>query len=255
MRLFRVVQNSIRPWIPASSVAVIHRFALKAHHPRCRVNRIFLGVLLREAEGRVHLGCGGVHLGGFVNIDAFAGPAADVVADCRQMSLFEASRLSLVYSNAFLEHLYQDERERLLCDIHRALRPKGLILFSGIPDIEAAARAYLERRAPGNLRPVFDTEELYRYTHGELQRGSGFRLEDLHKSPVDASVLSALLRRAGFRSGLVFRYRWGDEPVAVALGCAAVKQDVAENVEDLARLPWPKEANINWTSVETLSTL
>ncbi len=171
---------------------------------------------------RLHLGCNRTRLPGFVNVDVRATPAVDLVHSCEDLSPFADAEAELVFSNAFFEHLYARQRVPLLREVARVLAPGGLLLFTGVPDFEAVARAYLEKR-PGNSSPVFDLAQVYRYTHGEPEQAPDWWLEQLHKTLLDAPTAVALLSEAGFRDWVVFRYAWGEEPNAVNLGMAAAK--------------------------------
>lgn len=210
-----------------------------------------LSELLQRSNGKVHIGCNDVRIEGYVNVDVRSTSATDVVHDCQDLSIFGSDSLSRVFSNAFFEHLYVTQRLTLLKDIHRALKAGGLAVFTGLPDFEGVARAYLERRRPGNVSPEFDLDEVYRYTHGAPEGRSSWWLAQLHKGLLDAKTLSRLLGEAGFASPTVFSYCWGNEPNRVTIGFLAQKAPkqgdltLVELRETLAGLP----TNINWESL------
>jgi predicted SAM-dependent methyltransferase len=207
-----------------------------------------------SAPYKLHLGCNETRLEGFFNVDARKTEAADLVHSCKDLSPFGEGEASLIFSNAFFEHLYRVERAPLLRDAARVLAPGGLLLFTGVPDFEAVARAYLERR-PGNGAPIFDLGQVYRYTHGEPEQVPAWWLEQLHKTLFDAGVVETLLAEAGFGDWHVFRYAWGDEPNAVNLGFATEKP--GGKVHDRASIGRELEAlrgatNMNTASLEVL---
>jgi predicted SAM-dependent methyltransferase len=210
-----------------------------------------IGTLLARCEGRVHLGCNTVRVEGFVNVDVRSTSATDVVHDCRNVAIFPDKSINVLYSNAFFEHVYVNDRLPLLKDIHRALRADGSMLFTGIPDFEGIAQAYLEKRSPGNVSPTFDLYEAYRYTHGAPEGEPRWWLAQLHKGLFDAPTLQQLLKEAGFVRGSVFSYRWGNEPNGVTLGCVArasdrpAPTDLAEIRDLVGSLP----SNINYGSL------
>ena len=177
--------------------------------------------LLARCEGRVHIGCNTVKITGYVNVDVRPTSATDLVHDCRDVAIFPSASLKVVYSNAFFEHVYVMDRLPLLEDIRRALAVDGRLIFTGLPDFEGVARAYLERRKPGHVSPAFDLFEAYRYTHGDPEGRQDWWLAQLHKGLLDAQTMEKLLRDAGFAASTVFSYRWGTEPHAVTLGCIA----------------------------------
>lgn len=209
--------------------------------------------VLRTKGSRVHVGCNVVRVEGFINVDVRSTSATDLVHDCRDLSLFPTSSLDVVFSNAFFEHIYVSDRLRFLVDVARALKPEGVVAFTGLPDFEEVARAYLERRKPGHVSPVFDLTEAYRYTHGAPEGQPSWWLAQLHKGLLDWETLLNLSRDAGFASGAVFRYCWGQEAHPVTLGFVAYKrpgsyQSLNPTIRELlANLP----TNINWnTAVE-----
>ena len=213
-------------------------------------NGVDVSELLRRAEGRVHLGCNDVRLEGFVNVDLRATKATDLVHDCKDLSVFAPKSLRFVYSNAFLEHVFLADQQRLMQDVLRVLCEDGWVAFTGLPDFEGIARAYLERRSPGNVSGVFDLREAYRYTHGAPEGKPDWWLAQLHKVLLDAPTLLELCKTSGFGSCEVFSYCWGDEPNQTTLGFTATRGASRRSITDasvkaqLAKLP----ANINWNT-------
>ena len=90
----------------------------------------------------LHLGCGDVHLAGWVNIDADPGVNPDVVCDVRQLP-YEDGAADAVLAMHLLEHFAHDEP--VLAEWARVLRPGGRIVVS-VPDLFAV---YLVRNRPG----------------------------------------------------------------------------------------------------------
>lgn len=221
------------------------------HRPRAVLNRVRLATLLESCEGRVHLGCSGTRLSGFINVDLRPTRATDLVMDCSRLRPFPDRSVSLLYSNAFFEHLYRPQQPVLMREAARALRDDGLLLFTGIPDFRGVARAYLERAEPGHVGPRFDLYEAYRYTHGDPDGAPGFWLAQLHKSLLDAETLSALARDAGFSNGVVFDYRWGTEPHRVTIGVAASRDPSVVAVPP-QEFPIPAYARVRSDSLRVL---
>ena len=190
--------------------------------------------LLTRADGRVHLGCNDVRLDGFVNVDLRPTSATDIVHDCRDLKIFPSGCVSFLYSNAFFEHVYLTDQQRLMRDVLRTLADGGWIAFTGLPDFEGVARAYLERRTPGNVSGVFDLHEAYRYTHGAPEGRQEWWLAQLHKVLLDTPTLLGLCKSVGFASCEVFAYCWGAEPNQVTLGLLATKHAPHRSVLDAA---------------------
>ncbi|MBT4498346.1 MAG: methyltransferase domain-containing protein, partial [Gemmatimonadetes bacterium] len=149
-------------------------------------------------RGRIiHIGCGDQRLDGFVNLDARQTSATDLVHSCDDLSFLPTHSFATIYSHAFFEHLFIFQREPCLRSAHRALKEDGTLVFLGLPDFRAIARAYLDGE-PGVTLPRFDLREVYRYTHGQPEHAPDWWLEQLHKSLFDQETVTALLKAAGF---------------------------------------------------------
>src|SRR5215510_7724381 len=99
---------------------------------------------LQQRRGlRVHLGCAGDRLDGFVNIDYRRTPATDVTMDLNLPRLAPRS-VSLAFSNAFFEHLYRDKRLPHLRRMREALQPDGVCCYMGVPYFRNIAKLYIE---------------------------------------------------------------------------------------------------------------
>lgn len=96
----------------------------------------------RPPRPLVNLGCGRRRHPDWTNCDLEpAGP--DVIAcDVRRPLPFEPASCDAVYAAHVLEHLTPGEARRLVAEIHRVLRPAGIVRIV-VPDLEGIARAYL----------------------------------------------------------------------------------------------------------------
>ncbi|HUY74116.1 MAG TPA: methyltransferase domain-containing protein [Candidatus Dormibacteraeota bacterium] len=141
------------------------------------------------ADPGLHLGCGPVHLDGWINVDLY-GKAADVALDLRHPTPFEDSSMAAVFHEHLLEHLALPDGTRLLRECYRLLRPGGVIRVA-VPDFGAYAESYagngefLGRARPGRPTKLMALSEVV-YAHG-------------HRSLWDAETLCALLSEIGFR--------------------------------------------------------
>jgi len=72
----------------------------------------------------LYIGGAGRSVPGYVNIDLFALPGVDVVADAEQLP-FPSNRFQRVECDAVLEHV-RDPR-RVMCEIRRVLAPGGYV--------------------------------------------------------------------------------------------------------------------------------
>jgi predicted SAM-dependent methyltransferase len=178
---------------------------------------------LQKRRGlRLHLGCAGDRLDGYVNIDYRRTPATDVTLDLNLPRLAPGS-VALAFSNAFFEHLYRDNRLPHLRRVRESLQPDGACCYMGLPYFRNIAKLYVER-GPGTAGPVFDLYNVYRYTHGDPEHQPDWWLGQLHKSLFDEDELGGLLRDAGFAAFAMFCYGYpGDaNEVPVTMGFYAV---------------------------------
>ena len=178
---------------------------------------------------KVQMGCGDDHLEGFVNMDCRPTKAADFIGDLNVPDYFTPGSVDLVYSNAFFEHLYRNQKLPHLQTIAKILSAKGMCLYIGLPYFPEIARLYLEN-GPGIVGDSFDLFHVYRYTHGDPEAvdPSGW-FEQLHKSLFDGPELQQLLKSSGFSSSIVFHYSYpGEEKTPVNCGFLASKSEESE---------------------------
>jgi hypothetical protein len=185
--------------------------------------------ILKMKNLKIQMGCGDDHLDGFVNMDCRATRAADFLGDLNVPDYFSPGSVDLVYSNAFFEHLYRNQKLPHLQTISNVLSANGLCLYIGLPYFPEIARLYLEK-GPGIVGESFDLFHVYRYTHGDPEAvdPSGW-FEQLHKSLFDGPELAQLLKSSGFGASLVFYYSYpGEEKTPVNCGFLASKSEVTK---------------------------
>jgi len=195
---------------------------------------------------KLHLGCGDVRIPGHLNIDSRETGATDRVMDCTKLDVFPDDSFSVVYSRAFFEHVYFNERVPLLQGVYRMLKEDGAVIFIAIPDFRVIALAYLGD-APGIVSPQFDLLEAYRYTHGAPEGvGADWWLEQLHKTLFDKPTVETLLDVAGFPKFCIFNYCYMRECIPLNIGFVAFKRssDLEMTNEWLADLLAPYDATI-----------
>ena len=191
------------------------------HFLRVRMNGLFYTSRIRRYR-RLHMGCGDIHLDGYLNIDSRPTKAADIIGNCADISFLPAHHFSEIYSNAFFEHLYKGEREKCLRSIYSGLSSNGTVVFTGIPDFSCVARAYLEKKQ-GITAKVFDIDQAYRHTHGAPEGKSAWWLAQLHKSLFDTQTTKQLLQVAGFSRFCIFTYIFGNDKTRITQGFVAWK--------------------------------
>lgn len=160
-----------------------------------------LGLHEGSRELKVHVGCGGHELPGWINIDNHPAPLA-INLDWGLPLPTGSARY--VFVAHLLEHLFHPaQSSRLLAEIRRVLAPGGVVRIV-VPDIEKYLRAYANgdeaffaerrrrRRLPSELTNL---EALLPYA------GAGATPDALfehHKFGYDFATLARAVERAGF---------------------------------------------------------
>jgi predicted SAM-dependent methyltransferase len=90
----------------------------------------------------VHLGCGPVHLEGWVNVDIDRTMKPDVRVDLRSGFPAPPSSVTFIFSEHVFEHLTLEDGCRLLADCHSALTPGGVFRIA-MPDLRYIVDRYL----------------------------------------------------------------------------------------------------------------
>jgi len=129
----------------------------------------------------LHLGCGGQHLKGFINIDWRKTDATDLVFDIRRLPYPDNSVLR-IENYHLIEHLPRNDLLRTLREWYRVLVPGGKLVIE-CPDFDTVVREYID----GNderLNNIFG-----------LQRFSG----DVHYFGYNFERLEKILRETGFK--------------------------------------------------------
>jgi predicted SAM-dependent methyltransferase len=136
-------------------------------------------------HGRLHIGCGDLHLDRWINVDKFPTRAADYVIDIRYGLPFR--ELDFVFAEHFLEHLSYREIERFLRDCRGALADRGILRVS-TPNLDWVYRTqYHPGEWVGEADEVRDCFRL-----NKSFRGWG------HQFLFNRATLHAMLRQAGF---------------------------------------------------------
>lgn len=141
---------------------------------------------------KLHLGCGNVHLEGYVNIDAQESKAADKIGDVKELDYDDAS-VDMIYSCAVIEHVGRHEWKAVLAEWARVLKPGGLLRISTM-DFEACVERYREEH---NLPELLG-----------LIIGGQKDSYDWHGMIFDFDVMRQGLEEVGFSN--IRRYDWRD---------------------------------------------
>lgn len=116
------------------------KFDLRRLYTRLRHHRRDL----RQALPRLHLGCGGRKVSGWLNCD-ITGSDFDIDVAARHLP-FDSDQFDVIVSQHVIEHLdFDPVGIRLIEECHRILRPAGRIWIS-CPDLEKMCAAYVQDR-------------------------------------------------------------------------------------------------------------
>jgi predicted SAM-dependent methyltransferase len=104
---------------------------------RLRVRRY----LAAGGAPRLHIGAGPMRLPGWLNTDLIAG---EVHVDLVRRLPFPDGAFAYVFGEHVIEHLSEDEGEALLAEVHRVLRPGGVVRLT-TPDLAKVIAIYQDR--------------------------------------------------------------------------------------------------------------
>jgi len=139
---------------------------------------------------RLHLGCGHVHLPGYVNADIESHPGVDLVCDARHLP-FAQGTVDFIYTCALIEEFGRYEWVKVLEHWYHVLKP-GATLRLSTSDFEAVCEEYVKRRSLHRLLGLVVGGQREEHT----QHGMVF----------DYQTLEWGLKQTGFNN--VHRYDW-----------------------------------------------
>ncbi len=175
--------------------------------------------LRRPPRPLVNLGCGRRRHPDWTNCDLVPDGPDVFPVDVSRALPFEHASCDAVYAAHVLEHLAVADAERFVTEIHRVLRPGGIVRLV-VPDLEGIARAYLASLD----RAAADRSDTSRWEHRWMT------IELLDQLVRDAS--GGLMRRwwscdpvpcRGFLTGRV-----GEEAASGIAAVAAARASVGE---------------------------
>ena len=150
---------------------------------------------------RLHLGCGGISLPGYINIDCKKTQATDLVCDIKQLPCKD-NTVDTIESYHVFEHFpvclhanvsdEYGEKYALLITVlkewRRALKPEGNLIIE-MPDLDGVIKEYLE----------VDEEQKEKLLVGIYGSNRGFDELDIHRWGANEYRLRYILEKAGFR--------------------------------------------------------
>lgn len=143
----------------------------------------------------LHLGCGPIHLSGFVNIDHEASHNPDVCMDYLGIAeRFGEGSASLIFSCHSIEHLaYPAGVVQFFKQAFTTLKPHGTIRLV-VPDLMKVAKMYVRGES---MRDIYDGP-YYAYKDCPAERFMFFARGWSHTVLFDEQLLTMLLQDAGF---------------------------------------------------------
>ena len=140
---------------------------------------------------KLNLGCGTVHIDGYVNIDIRPMEAVDKVDNIKYLRSFEKDSVNVVYACAVLEHFIRWEYKNALRRWYEILKPGGILRVS-VPDFESLIEHYIENK---NLSLLI----------GMFYGGQDYD-QNFHHMCWDFDTLKNDLEELGFKN--IHRYNW-----------------------------------------------
>ena len=99
----------------------------------------------KSEKNKLHLGCGKIHIYGFINIDIEKYSGVDLVDDVRYLKKFKKNSVDYIYACMVLEHLGRFEYIKALKRWHELLKKGGLLRVT-VPDFEAICEYYIKTK-------------------------------------------------------------------------------------------------------------
>jgi predicted SAM-dependent methyltransferase len=127
------------------------------------------------------------------------------VRDLRKPLPYDDLSIDYVYSSHFLEHLSPDDGQKLIGEVFRVLKPRGLVRIV-VPDLAIGARHYV---AAMDSNPN-DAKAATAFINWLQLSTTGLR--DPHLWMYDAPSLAAIFSECGFINTVVCEYRKGRVP-------------------------------------------
>lgn len=206
----RVIERLKRTEDPLVRAALLRlrgaaHYAARGHVTRTRAIRDHLAT---ESFPRLQIGSGPLGRAGWLNSDLIAG---DIHLDLGRPLPLPQRSFAFVFGEHVIEHLSESTGTRLLSELHRILRPGGVVRLT-TPDLRKIIAIYEDRN------PVVSLADYARYLDEKTgkvhERGCQVFNDFLrlwgHRHIYDEDDLSARLRSAGFTD--VTRHEPGSSP-------------------------------------------
>lgn len=139
---------------------------------------------------KIHLGCGECHIDDcdWCHVDIQPFDHVDVVADVRDLNMFEDGTAEIIYASHVLQYIDLSEVLSTLKEWRRVLQPGGTLRLA-VPNLYDLWQVYEET---GSVAMIIGP------LYGRMEQLDGSVI--YHKMGYDYPSLSILLRQAGFRA-------------------------------------------------------
>lgn len=145
-----------------------------------------VGKFIARPERKLHLGCGGKFIAGFLHVDVMPLPHIDITALAEDLYFLPDDCVHLIYAAHILEHYNRKQYLEVLYEWYRVLAPGGVLRLA-VPDFAACAKLYYEQGLKDGLTGLTG-----------LIVGGQRNDYDYHKMVFDEPFLTARLKEVGF---------------------------------------------------------
>lgn len=152
------------------------------------------------ADRKLNLCCGPIRIPGYIGVDICAD--ADISMDLSKEDLpFDDNSQDAVVCISGINYFTRARAQEIVCDVHRVLRPGGIVRF-GVQDLESIAKRYVEKDVEFFFQKNSEGKERFEgvtlgdkfvaWFYGYISAGSPCRYF------YDFDSLALLFRTAGF---------------------------------------------------------
>jgi len=146
---------------------------------------------------KLNLGCNGIKLPGWINIDIDSNEGPDMVLDVTKTLPFPEDSISAIMASHIIEHMYTDDAEVCLKHWHDLLTSDG-ILYVSIPDLKKIARIFL--LDPNPMQFAF-VGVIYGGDNNTTFTNSTHTEHNRHKCGYIEESLKELVEKCGYKVG------------------------------------------------------
>lgn len=203
---------------------------------------------LKDGQNKkLHLGCGGKRLDGYVNADIFNGPQVDEMFPFDKIPYMD-NTISAIYSEHALEHVTFARAEKAIKEWFRVLGPGGKVDLY-MPDFEECCIAYLN--APLESSRFMDTRAWFKLTIYGVQESQGGEPDEaqIHMCGFSKEEIKIVMERNGFIVDSVENYGGPGQKPSYGTPSMAVFARKPGIVKKALKIGWV--STNNWVAAQT----